>query len=842
MPNSLELLNKAEATIEWYWQHGAQRNDPRYEVLRGTWLDAAYQCRNRTRGILAAEVVAKPCLALWGPSQTGKSTLMSKYLDDADDDKGDRSALKWSDSEPVRFVVGRDKSAQITVLNPFNFGSDASGCVSRFSMKETVPDPEHPVEVVFASEWQILHALAVGYLSECQPLNSKAGETSWDSDNFTALLAGLKPSGPPQRKAFEFLQQLAETLDLIILSEQSRYPSLKPNWTKSLRPKMLECPGLASSVEQVEAFAFELLWDSWASLTHIYKALASRRRELISLWGTSNVFCSYRVAALLLDIDSYKKCSENIETQKKVDSLSARVTDGTVILDHAGGGTPFARGKDDFGLLQGLVWELHFPLRKEVLSKRSAVLTNFFEQADLMDFPGVANSYGNAERHTDADVAANRLIALTEVLKRGKTASIVVTRARAMDIDGFSLLMRLGKFPAQPKQLVSGISSWLGTYGYPVPPQGKPMPINLVMTFCANLINQVVQSGTRQGLQPCFDQLKSLGWLADPKTVNAIATNYPQFNECIIHGTDAEKQQALDSILGDGAFHERFGDSAESFREMFADGGTDHFFRQLTTQAQQSRRKQILNEQVDVFTIRLVQLIAEHLPGEVAALEERNRLLDDWRDGILVLLQRPPASEHDPDAATKLSCNLRHFLNFDPEEIDDIPANAIRSRLPVRAFIEKQFRSWQTRRASWPELQELGLKDGTHAQRVLSSLIEATDLGAIETFFKENLGYMTSRVDCKQCRRYLATQMNNEILRGPGIAPRHRSIDEVRGSLDTLAAAEDSQEFSPESSPHYISVIAPLLARLESIKKNSNVKGRPAQPGDAELSRIAKLP
>ncbi len=844
MPTSRDILNKAEACIEWYWKHGVQRTDPRYEVPRGTWLDSVYQCRNRAHGLIAAETVAKPCLALWGPSQSGKSTLMSGYLDHPEDDAGHKSALTWHAQEPVRFVVGRDKGAHITVLNPFNFGSDASGCVSRFTLRESVSDPLHPVEIVLATEWQILHALAVGYLSECEPRNAKGEVTSWDSDSFTALLAKLKPSGPPQRAAFEFLQRFAEMVDLLILSEHTRYPSLRENWAKSLRPKMLQCPALLGSVEQVEAFAFELLWDGWASLTQTYKQLAARRRELAAQWGASPVHCSYKVAALLLDIDSYKKCAESRDTQRKVDTLGVQGANGTVTLTHAGGGAPLVRGRDDFGLIQGLVWELHFPLQKSVMKARSPVLAQFLEEADLMDFPGVANNYGNAQRHTDASVSASPLVALTEVLKRGKTASIVVTRSRSMDIDGFSLLMRLGKFPAQPRQLVSGISSWLEAYGHAVPPHGKPMPINLVMTFCANLVNQVVQSGTRDGLQPCFDQLKSLGWLADPRTVNAVATNYPQFNECHIHGSTAEQQQALDSIVGDGAFHERFGDSAESFREMFANGGTDHLFRKLVEQARQSRRREILAELLRATSQKLNQLIAEHVPGEVAAAEERNRVLDAWRDGMLLRLRARSASEHDLDPATKLSAQLRRFLNVDPEEIDDIPANAIRMRLPVRAFIEKQFRSWQSRRAAWPSMHELGIADGSHAQRILSYLIEDTNLNAIEVFFKENLGYLSTRVDCKQCRRYLAAKMSNEILRGPGWEGAHSNLEgsgEVRDLLDRLADAEDRQTFALETSPHYLSVIAPLLNRLESIKETS-LEGRPPQAGDSELCQIAQLP
>lgn len=842
MATSEELIAKAKACIDWYWQHGILRTDPRYEVSRGSWLDAVYRCLHDGQGIAAAETAAKPCMALWGPSQTGKSTLLSSYLDEPDDDEGHCSALKWSDDSPVRFVIGRNKSASITVLNPFNFGSDASGCVSRFTLRETVPDPSHPVEVVLATEQQILHALAVGYLSECKPRNAKGEATDWNSDSFTALLAAQKPAGPPQRKAYEFLVQLAGSLDLLIMSEPTRYSNLSENWAKYLRPKMLSCAGLLSNVEQVEAFAFEVLWDNWPSITKTYRGLAAKRGELVSQWGEGvTVRCSYRVAALLLDIDSFKKGSEDQETRARIDALKSQKNGSVVTLSLEGSGKRLVRDVDDFGWLQGLVWELHFSLRKAVLSARAPALTAFFETSDLMDFPGVANDYGSAEKHNDAKVSASPLIALTEVLKRGKTSSVVVTRARNLDIDGFSLLMRLGNFPAQPRQLVSGIKSWLEAYGHGVPPQGKVMPINLVMTFCAKLVNQVVQSGTRQGLQPCFDQLKSLGWLAHPRSVSAIATTYPQFTEGRIDGSDADKTEALESILGDSAFVERFGDSAQSFREMFANGGTDYFFRQLGAQARQSRRVAILADRLAKLQAQMAQLVEQHVPGEVAAAEERNRALDAWCTGMKERLRDRSGSSVEPDAITRLSAKLRRFLNVNPEELEDIPPNAIRSRLPIKTFIEKQFRTWQSARANSENLNAIGIKDGPEAQRLLSYLLEVTDFAAIEQFFRENLGHLSARTDCKQSRRYLAACMSNELLRIPGSASVHRGIASSTQLLNQMASAEEANDTDPQSSPHFLAVIAPLIARIEAVKSTS-LEGRPSQPGDSELCQIALLP
>jgi Putative bacterial virulence factor len=831
--SSPALLKQSAAVIEWYWSHGIRRDDPKYAVSRGNWLDAVYRVRDTVRTISKGENSAKPVMALWGPSQTGKSTLMSGYLDDPEDGLGERSALRWSEGEPVRYVVGKDKSDAVITLNPFNFGSDASGCVSRYVLCDTVPDADHPVEVTLATETQILHALAVGYLSECEERNAKSEITAWDAESFKALLDRQQGSGAVKREAFEALQQLAETIDLLILSEIRRYSNLASQWSGALRPQMLECEALLASVQAVEKFAAELLWDGWSSITGSYQKLVSKRRQ----WESGMLRCSFRTASILLDIDSYKKCAERPETREKVMSLTVKTRDGVACVSSLPGGTALARDNDDFGLFQGLVWELRIPLRRDVLRERAPVLCDFLEVADLLDFPGVANNYGNATKHKDGDLAGKPVVMLTEVLKRGKTASIVVTGARSLDIDGFSLLMRLGKFPAQPVQLVAGISSWLRAFGHPWPPKGKAMPLNLIMTFCADLVNKVMSAGLRDGLQGCFDQLKSLGHLADPKVVNALATNYPQFNECHLFGTPKEQTAALEGIVADGAFKERFGDSAQTFREMVANGGTNYVFKTLREQALTSKRAELLQTRLAEAAEQLQQLVLQHLPSETAVTDDRDGALDAWATSIHARLRQPRKDAFELDAPIVVSRHLRAFLNIDPEEIDDVPLHAARLKLNFRLHVEKQYRSWQSKRAQYAHLEDVGIADGNHAARLLSYLIEVVELDRVVTYFRDNLGNITSRVEGRQARRFLAIEMSNALLRGTAAEPAHRALKEVNLILEELAQADEQHDGSPEQSTHYRAVIAPFLKRVQQIKTIST-GARPPQAGDAELAAL----
>ena len=518
-------------------------------------------------------------------------------------------------------------------------------------------------------------------------------------------------------------------------------------------------------------------------------------------------------------------------------SLTVKTRGGVSCVSSISGGAALARDNDDFGLFQGLVWELRIPLRRDVLRERAPVLCDFLEVADLLDFPGVANNYGNATKHKDGDLAGKPVVMLTEVLKRGKTASIVVTGARSLDIDGFSLLMRLGKFPAQPVQLVAGISSWLRAFGHPWPPHGKAMPLNLIMTFCADLVNKVMSAGLRDGLQGCFDQLKSLGHLADPKVVNALATNYPQFNECHLFGTPDEQHAALEGIVADGAFKERFGDSAQTFREMVANGGTNFVFKTLREQALTSNRTQLLATRLEEAAAQLQQLIQQQLPAENAVTDDRDGALDSWAAGIQSRLRQQRKNDFDLDNAIIVSRHLRAFLNIDPDEMDDVPLHAARLKLNFRQHVEKQYRSWQSKRAQYPYLADVGIPDSTQAARLLTYLIEVVDIDKVITFFRDNLGNITSRVEGRQARRFLAIEMSNALLNGSGERPPHRAAKAVNEVLEELAQIDEQHSVSPEHSTHYRAVIEPFLKRLEKVKTIST-GARPPQSGDAELAEL----
>ena len=196
--------DSSQEILRWYWEFGRQRTD-RFALPAGTWLDRLRQTDSAFSSAEASQRSEKACMAVWGPSQAGKSTLISSSVDAGADVMGYGSSLHWPGGEAARFVVA-NPSASAIVLNPFNFGADASGCVSRFVLRTEVADPMYPVEVRLATTGQVMHALALGYLSECVVQDDQGQKVYFNPETFRELLgkAGQgQRAGAMQRAAYD---------------------------------------------------------------------------------------------------------------------------------------------------------------------------------------------------------------------------------------------------------------------------------------------------------------------------------------------------------------------------------------------------------------------------------------------------------------------------------------------------------------------------------------------------------------------------------------------------------------------------------------------------------------
>lgn len=493
--NSPEKISK---TLDWYWNFGVKRikDHPDYILYRGSWVDDLYRIAN-THKPASGE---RKTLAIWGPSQSGKSTLLSTYLDSEikSGPKGNYSAaLTWDEAEPVTFLKGVEGNIS---LNPSNAGSDASGCVTRYTAANKVKKPRYPVRLKFNSLSHVMHALAFGYISECKSATADGTDTYWTRDLITKEFIRAQGSIPAgaDRLAFELAREILDIVGMFIKSGEKRYANLEPYWD-SLRRELLDSSDITHSNESAIRFASVIFWDGSPTISGAFRNLKAKVDSLC--WANREVYCTMGVAALLLDIDTFKRVSaqSNIsdsvrtETQKRINSIGFREEDGLILVDE---GTPNSEiSGNNFGLFQALVREIVVPVKIST-SVAEKPFFKLLKDSDILDFPGVALRDSQVNSSTTLDLSSiseNDYRLLTTVFKRGKTSSMVMGYANELSIDAFALLVRGQTFPAKPEQLTKGIQYWWQKINPSFSPNSNfngspPLPLSVCLTFLESFL------------------------------------------------------------------------------------------------------------------------------------------------------------------------------------------------------------------------------------------------------------------------------------------------------------------------------------------------------------------
>ena len=838
--------------LKWYWEFGRQRKD-RFALSVGTWLDRLCQTDSSLASAEDSGKSDKACMAVWGPSQAGKSTLISSSVDAGADEMGHGSSLHWASGEAARFAPA-NSTATAMVLNPYNRGQDASGCVTRFVLRTEVADPVHPVEVRLATASQVMHALALGYLSECIVQDGKGEKVYFTPAKLRELLGkagqGHK-SGGIQRAAYDASHDFASLLEVLICSELPRYENLKSAWP-ALRREILECPSLGADAASVQTFAAQVLWDGNEVLTNLFRKFVELRASLVQRWDDRPIYCSLKAATAFLDIGACEQLAggklslSHLASVVSCDVGSHRVRIGENFPDK------LIKNLEDFALLQGLIWELVIPLRQEVLEKNAPAFCQFLEAADLLDFPGVALAHvamAQVRIPLDNLQAEDQIKLFTDVFKRGKTASIVMSYAQSLSIDSFSVLTKMGQFPAQPGQLATGITTWWKYIDPGFDPRSSrrasPLPYNLVLTFCSSLVNDVAQFGNQKGLAPTFQMLEKLGTLSHPSVLTeTFATTYPQFPAGKVTAEKKSVQRALQEIEQDPAFGKQFHSSVSrhSFRAMVENGGTDYLFQQLRAQAGSSQRRQLVEQLRQKQQQNLVELVGEALPDDGGYLVQRKKDIGEWKHA----LEERLAHADGETEVTTISLHLRQLLNVEGDLLDPLPLHLNKAASKAKGtgdFLERQFELWRASKTATAVrvdgVAQCGLRDAAHLSRSLHYLVESLAMDDLGRWLMIRFGNVSEREAALLNRRFLAVKMAN-LLMGGNHDPnrRHCGGAQVLDQLKAYSEAEDAYHYRPGDSPHYVAVVRPFLERLDGILAFTPTGTRPAQPGDGELTAM----
>lgn len=742
----MEKVAFTRELIEWYWQHGCKRVDD-YVIPTSTWLKKLYEVDKQLGAIDEALKQPRPAMAIWGPSQTGKSTLVSAYVDvnaayerkEGVDGMG--SALHWPGGSPMFFMAPELSPPPYLnkyVLNPFNQGWDGSSALSRFVYGTTDPkqqgngqhfvrDVQHPVRIHLITAKDLLQVVARGYDTECLGPSKTRDATMWTVSEFESRLAKFKrrqttvPRGF-SRAAYEALYDFCEVINDLVVAELPRYKKLleegEDNW-RSMLASLLADPVLLSSLATVDDLAADILWDDYDVLTRLHRRTRDELEQCGKLWGDKPVFASLEAAATFLNMEAcriyYEPRPPAPDTQEgivheSISRLGWREGNG-VILIGCGPAYPqrLADSAERFGSLQGLVWELIIPLNPDNLS--DSPFKSFLHDADLLDFAGVGNEPKSDVSKIDLESGRDEgpqkgkpfepVLFFKQILKRGKTACIVSTYAKRLTIDSFNIFQNIDKFaPINAPQLINGINTW---WKYFVPefyrnPQGRsPLPLNLGLMWWAPRLAESVGTPERifKAIVPIYGEL---GPIADPAVSCTFAFNYYKFPRGKVDFEFTVGGKIYEGICASPEFQKQFNNpiSRQSFDEMVSDrvtGGTSFFFTVIKTQLEAARSNQatnrlaILEAKIDTLATDLADLLkAPRLFPPVKVVDVRRETLDRFRQRLLESIKGKPEKQ-----VREINWALREFLDVQYQVLHTPPADP--SEID-RQFILRQYRQW----------------------------------------------------------------------------------------------------------------------------------------------------
>ena len=824
---------------DWYWQYGVTRTDTKYRIPLDVWFDPVSKLEWRMDAIRRNRD-AKPCVVLWGPSQTGKSTLLSRYLDCGKPDGSD-SPLTWDDGCKVRFTEtpGSRAPESTVVFNPYNIGRDASGVATRYTLtsaSNAAFDSRYPIEMKLATHAQFIHALARGYASECKPIHAVVTEN--------VVSEMLKCSGDNvDRTAFERLQDAVNVIELMQAGSVRFAPLAYDDlWKKDMRGRILSNGGLLSSVSGVRDFIARLFWDGATAMTEVYDGFLKLHEELSGKWKEARIFMTPRVANLLLDIDTNENY-QNSPVDHEAGRICWKLEDGKVFLDIGGDGERLDGGK--FGLFQSLCGELVVPLRREALdSKTGRPLLNLLEKADLLDLPGLSHKAKDVATKEADELDPTTL--LETVVKEGRTQSYVYYYAESYGIDAFVILVRTNDYPHKPDILNDGIRHWMRTYDEDWDYGRKAeMPLFLDMTFMGQPIRRIATKKSVSGNYPwqtVIDWVKSKLPIANPSSATFFATNYHQFEDGDISNLDSDKREKIiQGICGDPLFFKETALDEEAIRAVFEpDGGVDRMLEKIAETIDPSRRRGRCDNILKETRRNLLKLLEwkDLLPQDAATMAvERQQRIADFKKRI------DQKIESGVDLG-EVAAEVKNLFDVRPEWLDPIPVQFSQLRPAVQdAFVKRQIDRWYDQKISEIESISSGQDERDCLMAVVDALRDGDPFTELASVFWGNdsiMGVVNDVSDGSAARLSLAIAFGNILRTGNARIESKISSNDTIDYLDKVDQAKKARRSDTSLSPHYRLQIEPLLGRLDKLAKIAVTAMRPPQDGDNELAQIKK--
>lgn len=845
----------------WYWNFGIKRgydpSDPDRETRKvpiGGWLDPVEQILRRDATI-RANASGRACIALWGPSQTGKSTLLSRYIDGEKAD-GTDSAMTWDETRPVRFSspFQQEVPPETVVFNPYHFGSDASGVATRYTLgRDGEVDPAYPVEMRLASRVQVVNALSLGYFADCQPVGESIEFTQ---DSFLELVAPKGESDvAPTREGYAVLCDVADVI--YAMRGKPRFYHLfgkSGDWQNKIRPALVSAPGYVSDPDAARAFMEEVFWESAAPISKVCRETLELRARLDSLWGDRRVYLSQEAAALMLDIDTFRCFVEpngNLAATiaEKVRRLRWAIDGKRVLVAvDALSGSPEISGAR-FGSFQALCGELVVPLRASRLEgDAKAPFRSLIEKCDILDLPGLSNinpgdTHGG-ENSAQLDLSkTDEALILTRVFKEGKTQSLVHGQAMGYGLDAFIILSRADRAPSKTSLINEGIGEWLTSFDPEWRP-GQPcgMPVFLDLTFFAGILNTMAANVGGQDLSHVVKRVQDYLTFTAPGACRWFTTTYPHIRpDGFIHDPELK-----DSILGAIAQDKTFLPQTEMTREdveavYAADGGTGQMLRKIAAAVSPAIRAMKCQKILAADKERLVELLKRQLPGGPGEEDATRQRLAHFREEAERRIKEAEQSEDFENCYLDLAHVFKTIFSATPETFEPVPMGF--GGYPKKKavdYVRRQAVRWFDAKSA--VCRGIGGFADEDVLALLSALRDSLDaVACAKILHGPGFGALPDGATAQMARFPLAMLFTNLLLHGRTFLDGADETDEEARPervLDRFLTSAVRGDANRSASPAYCRVVGPAMRRVEQIEKAFKSRGRPPQIGDDELKAL----
>lgn len=369
----------------------------------------------------------KMCAGVFGPSQAGKSYLISALA------RGPRNQLEA--------VFGGETHDFLSEINPEG-GKESTGLVTRFTLAPDQDTPEgYPVRLAMLSETDLVKIIANTYYADCEHKEDPQSDIG-------ATLARLRElahqkTGPVD---LDDLEDLREYLDNDFRAKPRVQELERVYWDEALElgPK-LDLEG------RVRLYA--LIWDEVEEFTALLRELLT---ALETLGHPETCFCA----------------------------MDALIPRDKSIIDVATLGDVSANAAADLAIASanGIQTTLPRPVVAALTAELTIVMADkpapYFEHTDLLDFPGYRSRY----KLDDVRKELKKDGMLRELFLRGKVAFLFQRYCAQRELN--SMLLCIGPSNQEVQDLPGVINAWVAsTHGAtPEDRQGKPVSLFFILT------------------------------------------------------------------------------------------------------------------------------------------------------------------------------------------------------------------------------------------------------------------------------------------------------------------------------------------------------------------------